>query len=206
MSANDKTAEVEVTAKSEHMTLDEFVRANDEEGSFELINGERIPVMPTALEPNLFMNLMLFILQTYCKQHKLGKVSAEQTFVLLYDESNWVTGSRIPDILFVSALRWKEYMRNAPDLRSRPLVMTPDLVVEIMSPTDRYKDVENKAELYLQDGVKIIWVVDVVKRRVRVFKGNIITKLGDGDTLTGEDIIPGFTLDLTQFFDTPLDE
>ncbi len=188
--------------KIEKMAMDEFIRAYDQDGPFELIDGERRPILVTVFDPNFFAKLLLRILENFALPRKLGNVQMEQTFVLTYERSNWVTGSRQPDVSFFTRDRWKAYFAENPDYRNKPVVLVPDLAVEILSPTDSREDAEDKADLYLADGVKLVWVVDPKRRTVRVYEGETLTRLNDTKTLTGGAVLPGFELNLREFFDT----
>lgn len=91
------------------MTLAEFIEQHNQQ-PFELINSEKRQKKPTIAGPNELTHLLFEFLNGYVTQHKLGLVRMEMTFVLpdKYD-SNWVSGSRTPDILFIAAQRIDEY-------------------------------------------------------------------------------------------------
>ncbi|MDX2140777.1 MAG: Uma2 family endonuclease [Chloroflexota bacterium] len=86
-------------------------------------------------------------------QRKLGRVFSEATFTLPGSySSNWVKGSRISDVMCYAGTRFEEYEAQTPNAGVRPLELIPDLVVEIISPADKYSDVNRKVEVYLKDG------------------------------------------------------
>jgi len=92
------------------MSLDEFMRLWDEEGPFELIDGERVPVSPQMFGATNSANNLAFALNTYSIPKGLGPAFVEATFVLtLFGESNWVTGSRVPDALYIRAEKLAQY-------------------------------------------------------------------------------------------------
>lgn len=69
----------------------------------------------------------------------------------------------------------------------------PDWLLEVVSPTDLYYEVEQKVVGYLKAGVQLVWLVNPDSRMVRVFHQNGQRRdLGDNDELTGDDVIPGF--------------
>jgi len=73
----------------------------------------------------------------------------------------------------------------------------PDLVVEIISPGDVVMDVEEKAQLYLDNGTRIVWVINPRSRRAMVYKPNArLQVIEDGDMLDGDDVLPGFAVKL----------
>jgi len=146
------------------MTIDEFVRLYETEGPFELINGERRPVSPVVMKHHVRAKRFYDELLVYLKGRNLGEVYFEAAYVLIYD-SNWVTGARQPDVMFVNAERLKAYRTADPDWEDKPLVLVPDLVVEVISRNDNYTDVDEKVDLYLADGVKMVLMIDPVNHR-----------------------------------------
>lgn len=99
--------------------------------------------------------------------NQLGLIIYEMAFVLAYDE-NWIRGSRTPDVLFLSAARWAAYQAAHADWREKPLLIVPELVVEVISPTYRYSAIQTKVESYLTNGVRAVWIVDPERKRVTV--------------------------------------
>jgi len=183
------------------MTIDDFIRRYDSEGPFELIEGEIRPVSPTVLGHNICTRAVFRPVDDFVIEHQLGEVFTEAPFVLEYT-SNWVTGSRVPDVMFVTAERMIAYKQQVPDWASKPLILVPDLVVEVVSPGDKYIEVEEKVARYLEDGVKLIWVVDPQIQTVKVYPlgSSQFTRLTAADTLDGGDVLPEFTLAVKDLF------
>ncbi|MEO8397222.1 MAG: Uma2 family endonuclease, partial [Chloroflexota bacterium] len=128
----------------------------------------------------------------------------ESTYVLpdRYD-SNWVTGSRIPDLMFVSAERWSAYLAANPDWRDKPYLLVPDLVIEVISPTDVFSKVDEKVDAYLADGVCLILVIDPQRRKVIVYSPDAEQPLhlsGDAQ-LDLSDVIPDLKIALPSLFE-----
>jgi Uma2 family endonuclease len=79
--------------------------------------------------------------------------------------------------------------------------LAPDLVVEIASPNDAYTELRDKVDEWLQAGVQVVWVVDPQRRTVEVFQPDQpIRVLREGDTLTGDPVLPDFQLPLSELF------
>jgi len=186
--------------KIEKMAMDDFIRAYDQEGPFELIDGERRPILANVNDPVFYAHILLMLLQNFVLPRRLGIVRMEQTFVLAYDK--WVTGSQQPDVSFFSLDRWKTYIAENVYYRTTPIVMVPDLAVEILLPIDSRADAEDKADLYIADGVKLVWVIDPKRRNARVYDGEGMTRLNETKSLTGGAVLPDFTLNLRELFDT----
>ena len=184
------------------LSLDEFVCLYDQEGPFEYIDGERIPLSPIVAGTGIVTKKLYFALDRYCEARAIGEVFSELPFVLS-DTPYWVTGSRVPDLMFYAAERLAAYKANTPDWQEKPFILVPDLVVEIVSPTDRYSDVQDKVARYLNDGVKVVWVINRHSRTVVVHPAGSKqqTTLQVEDTLDGGEVIPGFTLPVAVLFE-----
>ncbi len=186
------------------MALDEFIRLYDTEGAFELINGERIPKMPNIAGHGEIVELIFLAIHALVSAKMLGKVVREMPFVLSYT-SNWVTGSRVPDLMYFRAERFNPYQETTPDWKDKPYILIPDLVVEVVSPNDNLWELDEKVDLYLADGILLVWVIDPQRKKVSVYTPAAPhtrqqTNLKSGDTLTGGDIIPGFEIAIDAIF------
>lgn len=190
-----------VSVQTQHMSLEEFIQRYDA-APFELINGEIYPIMPTVFGHTDIIHRLFTALLLYLMSNPLGRVYMETTFALV-EGANWVKGSRVPDILFYEQTRFETYQANNPDLRAKPLILVPDLVVEVLSENDNFAEVAQKVEMYLQDGVRLIWVIDPKPRRVIVYAPGQSTQfLGEADQVSGQTIIPGFTIAVQQLFES----
>jgi Uma2 family endonuclease len=185
------------------MALDEFIRLYDQEGPFELVEGERMPVVPTVMKQNLTTKRLFAAFLTYEQTHKVGEAFFEAPFVLT-DRPDWVTGSRVPDVMFFRAERLAAYRATMPDWENKPMVLVPDLVVEIVSPGDSDTDVEKKkVKGYLRDGVRLVWVFNPQERGVFVHEagGEQPTELTGDAVLSGSETMPGFEISIASVFE-----
>jgi Uma2 family endonuclease len=72
--------------------------------------------------------------------------------------------------------------------------LAPDLVVEVLSPTDRARGVREKVADWLRAGTRLVWVIDPANRSVTVYRSREdFQELSEGDTLDGGEVIPGFS-------------
>jgi Uma2 family endonuclease len=186
------------------MPLAEFIRLFDEEGPFELINGERKPLMPTVAGHSKTVRALFLALYLYISSKLMGDVFSETTFILpgTYD-SNWVEGSRTPDVMYYAPERLATYEAENPDWRERPYSLVPDLVAEIVSPNDKISEMDAKVDQYLADGVRMVWLIDPQRRKAVVYAPDLEQPLhlaGD-DLLDGQDVIPGFQTPLSRLFE-----
>ena len=122
----------------------------------------------------------------------LGTVLVEAGYVLAR-EPDTVRG---PDVSFISTARLP------PDRIPEQFISgPPDLAVEILSPGDRWAEIEEKVADYFAGGARRVWLLDPRERRLIVRYADRPSRvLTDSDILDGEDVVPGFTLDLTELF------
>lgn len=169
------------------MTLEEFLQS-DLEG-YEYEKGELIPMSPTSGEHgDISTNLFLF-LGPYVHENQLGRVYTSDT--------GFQIGDRVlmPDIAFVSTAR-------LPDDRRKAFSIPPDLAVEVISPTDAQFRVIEKALTYLSAGTQLVWVIEPVAKTVTVYRSETdIKTLTREDTLTGEEVVEGFSCKILQLFE-----
>lgn len=186
------------------MSLDEFMRLWDEEGAFELIEGERIAMSPKVFGHTSVQKKLVVAFNNYANPKGLGEAFPEGTFVLVpFGVSNWVTGSRTPDVMFIRAEKLAQYKAEHPNWERYPLSLIPDLVVEVVSENDTYVDVMKKVRAYLRDGVQIVWLVDPFNRMVMVYAAadpQHPVMLAEDNQLTGGDLIPGFEISVKEIF------
>ncbi|MFZ4816376.1 MAG: Uma2 family endonuclease [Phototrophicaceae bacterium] len=192
----------EVTPSRTGMRLSEFM-AYSSDDRFELIDGVMIPKMATIFVHTFIANLLAELINIWAQFGGAGRAFVEATFVLAdTPTSDWVTGSRIPDVAYISAERLQHYRASVPDWRTRPLMLIPDLVIEVVSPNDKYTEIIDKVNRYLQDGVKRVWVVNPEQRQVVVYRAesHTLELLTELDTLSDEALLPGFAAPLARLF------
>jgi Uma2 family endonuclease len=173
------------------MTGEELLRRPDLEPC-ELIDGRVVPRMPTGdehgdLEAELSMRLRL-----YGKDSKRGRALGGEVGIYIRRNPDTV---RAADVAFISKER---------DLQPRAkgfFEVAPELVVEILSPDHRSGRLDEKLRDYFSAGVQVVWVVDPEKRRVLVHRSlSDVAVLDERQVLTDEDLLPGFSLPLSELF------
>jgi Uma2 family endonuclease len=183
--------------------MKEFMRLYFEEGAFELVDGKRIPV-PTKMfgQINIANELML-LLNSFARLKGIGRAYVDAPFVTMPEKNNAVvTGSRVPDVMFIRAERLQEYKRTTPGWEMCPLAISPDLVVEIIGEEDSYLAVMKRVNAYLQEGVRMVWIVEPISRTVSVHAGSAarLPMLTERDRLSGGEVIPGFEINVEKIF------
>ena len=77
----------------------------------------------------------------------------------------------------------------------------PDLIVEVVSPSDHYARIQKRVADYLEKEVRLIWVADPEDRSVTVYRpGQRMVVLSENDALSGEDVLPGFSCKVAELF------
>lgn len=103
-------------------------------------------------------------------------------------------GDRSPDASWVRLERWEALTTEEQD--GFPPIC-PDFVVELRSKTDSLKELQNKMKEYLASGLRLGWLIDPKNQRVEIYRqGQDVEVLQSPTTLSGEDVLPGFVLDL----------
>ena len=103
-------------------------------------------------------------------------------------------GDRSPDVAWVKKERWDVL---TPEQQEKFPPIAPDFVLELMSPSDVLKDVQNKMQEYMDAGVKLGWLLDRKTHRVEIYRqGQDVEVLDNPSQLSGEDVLPGFVVNL----------
>ena len=101
----------------------------------------------------------------------------------------------MPDVAFIST-------DQLPSDRSTASPVPPDLAVEVVSPTDKLYQVEEKAFAYLEAGTQLVWVVKPPSKIVTVYRPETdITVFTRNDTLSGEEVVKGFSCQVAALFE-----
>lgn len=182
----------------EQMLLDNFIQQYAQQ-PFELVDGEKRLIMPNVAIHQLVLRALFRFLDVFCAANQSGEVLFELPMVEVYNQE-WVKGSRTPDLMFFSALKWSQYTTETEHWLKKPALIVPDLAVEIVSPNDSFSDIETKVAEYLARGVALVWVIDPQKRRIYVYRDHARRTLAEGDSLLGETVLPGFELALADLF------
>jgi Uma2 family endonuclease len=153
-----------VQSSNQRLTVEEFLALPDEDVKYEFVNGEAVPkykddeMSPKFFHSTVQKSLLIFLDQCLNNQ---GRVQIEWAVKLKLNNQDWVP---IPDLTYVS------YNRLPADwLKDEACPVTPELVIEIISPGQTFGDMAEKATDYLKAGVARVWVVDTKARTITVF-------------------------------------
>jgi Uma2 family endonuclease len=160
---------------------------------YELVNGKLVE-RNMGMESSVVAGRIFFRIIAFVEQHALGIVAPEGTGYQCFDNDR--EGVRRPDTSFVAIGR----LPNDAPPRGFCRI-PPDLAVEVVSPNDTYYEVEEKVQEYLEAGVKLVWVVNPDNRTLRVHRPDgTPTDLDENEIVSGEDVLPGFTCRVGEFF------
>ena len=179
--------------KPELMTADDLLRLHAEGVYGELIRGVFCETMPPGLDHAEIIANISFLLGQFIRKSRAGRVFAG-------DPGIWVERGpdtvRAPDVAFYSP------DRMPPDVKTPGYSdLIPDLAVEVVSPNDRSHAVNDKAEMWLRRGVRLVWVVWPDRGSVQVYHPTEpVMELGEDAALDGGDVLPGFSAAVADFF------
>lgn len=162
---------------------------------FELIEGEVIPRIPHAYPQGLLAASIASDLAAYVEKSDAGFCTIGSGYYPAGSSDTLVA----PDVAFLS---------HARDPHSPPdewVPALPDLVIELLEPWDELTQARWKAEAYLRKGTSLFWLVRPTERGIDVSRmdadGSMQTEfIGKDDKLSGEDILPGFVLEVSKIF------
>ena len=174
------------------MTAEELLDMPDDSYLYELIEGVLRKMPPPGYDHGRIENLVAFRLTTFVYPRGLGEVlSGDPGFILSRNPDT----VRAPDVAFIR----KE--RIPTERMTGYWEGVPDLVMEVVSPSDRHSDVQQKALQWIDAGVPLVWTVDAKTRSVQVYAGRSeVRLLREDDEIDGGEVIPGFRCKVSEFF------
>ena len=182
------------TAKNKLLTAEDLLRLSSQGVKGELIDGVLRETVSVGEEHGHIAGIFITYLNMHIRPQRLGRAGGTDVGVLVARNPDSV---REPDVYFVSAERLPIETRVQGYLE-----VVPELVVEIVSPSDTAQDVSEKIAMWLEFGVLMALEVRPATRSILVHRPGQppITLTGD-DALDGGDILPGFSLPLSEIFD-----
>ena len=177
----------------DRMTAEELADLPEDWQRHELIEGELRTMAPAGARHGQVAFAIGRIVGNYVHDNGLGRCYAAETGFLIRRDPDTV---RAPDLAFLST------ERHASDAASGFSDEVPDLVVEVISPSDRAGEVLEKALMWLDYGVRLVWVIDPRTQSVTVHRQGDVAALvrGEHAVLGGEDVLPGFGVSLSELF------
>ena len=174
------------------------VGAMDEFKNLEIVNGEWVGLEEqaedmTGEEHGRIEGLLVILMGGHVMQHKLGYVYPGDTDFVLDGTPDDIRIKRQPDVSFVAGDR--------VDSTSGYYYLSPDLAIEIVSPSQSRPEMLAKVSEYLRYGSKQVWLVFPAQKQIEVhFPDSSPQIYTVGDTIPGGDLLPGFLLDVSVLF------
>lgn len=174
------------------MTIEQVEALPEREQRLELYGGVPRPMMAPLYDHGTTVVKWASLLLDHARSGNLGDVVTEVGFVFAEDPDTLL----LPDIAFVRADR-----RPSPAARARSLRLAPDLVCEVLSPSNTAMEMAEKIEIYLRGGVRLVWVADPNRRTITVYTPDHVARtLFADDLLDGGDVLPGLRLRVGDIF------
>jgi Uma2 family endonuclease len=178
------------------LSEEQFVRLCQENPDLQLeltARGELVIMPPTGLETGRRNGKLTQRLANWAEQDGTGILCDSSTLFTLPNGAK-----RSPDASWVRRERWDALPTHE---RVGFGLLCPDFVVELRSPTDRLKDLQEKMQEYVDNGAQLGWLIDPLERRVYTYcPDQPVQALDDPPTLSGDPVLPGFVLQVRELW------
>jgi Uma2 family endonuclease len=183
------------------ITADELLAWPEDGWQYELVDGRLVRMSPTGLEHSdvtgdLYTNIRVVA-------RRLGGLVTLPDTGFRFIRPDGRELLLVPDVAYLGPERVAQLPARGSVARSRYVNVLPHLAIEVASPDQHRPEMAAKARLYLESGVQAVWVVWSRYQQIDVWRAGDeqpTSTLGVDDTLSGEDVLPGFTLPLAQLF------
>lgn len=173
-------------------TIDDLARANSAGNPICELIDQTLVEKAMGFESSVVAAAILAILRQFIASHRLGLVSgADGMFQLL------ASAVRAPDVAFIS----REQLPNGKFPQDAFPILSPDLVVEALSPGNTKAEMSRKRIEYFHSGTRLIWMVDCTNRTVAVFTSPSAVRIfSEDESIDGGEVLPGFLHPVAEFF------
>ncbi len=182
-----------MTVESQLVSAEQLFELSGEGKHYELVRGELEVVAPAGFEHGVLTMEVARHLANYVRERDLGWVCTAETGFKLASDPDTVLA---PDVAFVS----KERLADAKGQKAY-LSIAPDLVIEVLSPSDRSTRIAEKVAMWLEHHTSLVIVIDPHLHTATLYysrtDANILTRT---DTLDGGEVVPGWQLSLDMLF------
>lgn len=175
-------------------TFYEFCQRN-KDFRFEMNSEGELEIMPpTTLETSRKNNEINFQLTIWAKKNKTGEVFESDGMFTLPNGAK-----RAPDAFWIS--KEKYFALSEKEREEGFAHIVPDFVIELRSKSDSLQKIKKKMREYIENGVRLGWLIDPYEKQVHIYRGNgEIEILENAEKVSGENVLPGFELDLTEIW------
>jgi Uma2 family endonuclease len=178
-----------ITLRLNHEEFEKLCQDNPER-AFELTKDGELEIMPPVGGESSNQESELGIdLGIWNRQTRLGKTFSSSGAFILPNGAE-----RCPDAAWVELSRWEAL---TPEQRKKFIPLAPDFVIELRSETDKLSKLQGKMVEYRDNGVRLGWLINPQDKQVEIYRqGRDVEILETPTILSGEDVLPGFALDL----------
>jgi Uma2 family endonuclease len=173
------------------LTAEEFaeIAARGDVGRCELVEGRLLPLSGAKPRHGRIAGRVFRYIDRHVEKQRLGVVYAAETGYVVARSPDTI---KCPDVSFVRAERVASHDEDE-------YFESPDLAVEVLSPSNRASDVEAKVATWLHAGARSVWVVRPGSRSISIFHDDgSVAEIGPDDVLSDESVLPGFALQPTR--------
>lgn len=181
------------TMQDERLLTGEELFLKGDTGPCELVDGRVVPMSPTGWQHGRIEIRLGMALERFVQQCQLGWVVVGEVGIYIRRNPDTVRGA---DVAFLS----KDRTPEGPPAGF--LTVAPEVVIEIVSPTDRRQDLQEKIEDYFAADVDQVWVVEPATRSFQVFDSPAdMRKFTEEDHFEAEGALKGFSLRISDLFE-----
>jgi Uma2 family endonuclease len=174
-------------------TASELYEMPDDGFRYELVKGVLRRMSPAGSEHGATIVNITVLLAQYVRTKKLGVCFGAETGFKIASDPDTV---RAPDVAFVRRERIPE-----SGIPKKFWPGAPDLAVEVISPGDTRREVNEKVADWLEAGAQAVWVINPKQRGVTVYRSvTDVTRVSEGDELDGGEVVPGFRCKVSEIF------
>lgn len=152
-------------------------------------NGDLLIMSPTGSETGNRNIEIAYQLQAWNRQNKSGLAFDSSTGFKLPNGAN-----RSPDASWMPLNKWNALTRKQ---QQKLIPLCPDFVIELLSPSDKLVDIQTKMREYIENRTLLGWLINRRNQQVEIYRpGQKAEELDSTQSLSGEKVLPGFTLNL----------
>jgi Uma2 family endonuclease len=178
--------------EAQHVVTGEELFKLGDIGRAELVKGAIVHMSPTGYSHGRVESNVGAILSVFVGQHKLGEVLVGEVGIYTARRPDTVRGA---DVAYISNERMAQVQSSSY------LDVAPELVVEVLSPDDRWGDLVDKLSEYFAVGVQVVWVADPKTQSVYVYRApSKVQHFSPDDVLSGGEVLPGFSVPVAELF------
>lgn len=183
-----------LNVKKVHLTEEQFEELCQDNPDVRVeltAKGELVIMPPTGYDSGWRNSELNYQVSSWSRRDKTGIVFDSQTMFTFPNGAK-----RMPDVSWIR--KEKTLHLTAEDKKGFARV-TPDFVIELRSPSDDLEDLKDKMIEYIENGVRLGWLIDPLEKRVHIYRPEREPEiLDDPETISGEDVLAGFTLNVRE--------